>query len=259
MKHSLIFLLVLILTVSVYPVNRTNLLKKETITFKSKDSVNVTADLYLVKDSKAPFILLFHQAGWSRGEYNEIAPKLNEMGFNCMAVDLRAGGGVNFVQNLTHQSAVELKKGTSYIDAIQDIEAAVNFARKNYAKGKIILWGSSYSASLVIKYAGDHPKNIDGVLAFSPGEYFEKAGKSKTYIQDAAKNVKCPVFITSARSEKVDWDKIYNAIPSKNKIWFLPSSEGYHGARVLWKQFKISDEYWKAVDSFLSKNFLTNK
>ena len=253
MKHSLIFLFILILTISVYPS------KKETVAFKAKDSVTVTADLYLVSDSKAPFILLFHQAGWSRGEYTEIAPRLNEMGFNCMAVDLRAGGGVNFVQNLTHQSAVELKRGTGYIDAIQDIEAALNFAKGKYAKGKIILWGSSYSASLVIKYAADHPKNVDGVLAFSPGEYFDKAGKSKTYIQDAAKNLRCPVFITSARSEKESWDKIYNAIPSKKKIWFLPSSEGYHGARVLWKQFKVSDEYWKAVDSFLAKNFLTNK
>ena len=34
------------------------------------------ADLYIAHDASAPFILLFHQAGWSRGEYLEIAPKL---------------------------------------------------------------------------------------------------------------------------------------------------------------------------------------
>lgn len=70
----------------------------KTITFPSKDGLTLTADLYIMHDKSAPFIVLFHQARWSRGEYEEIAPRLNMMGFNCMAVDLRSGGQVNGVK-----------------------------------------------------------------------------------------------------------------------------------------------------------------
>ncbi|MHC4126237.1 MAG: alpha/beta hydrolase, partial [Planctomycetota bacterium] len=195
--------------------------EKYTITFKAKDELIITADLYAPHPNDAPFIILFHQAGWSRGEYIEIAPKLNKMGFNSMAVDLRSGGKINNIVNLTYRQAIRLGKPTDYLDALQDMESAINYAKSQYARAKIIIWGSSYSASLVIKLAGDNPTLINGVLAFSPGEYFDR---SKTYIRDSAKNVKCPVFITSDSEEAKAWKNIFLAIPSKTKHSFLPKT-----------------------------------
>gem|GEM_PF-5977157 len=63
----------------------------QSISFKSADGILITADSYVPHTTTSPLILLFHQAGSSRGEYNEIAPRLNELGFNCIAVDLRSG------------------------------------------------------------------------------------------------------------------------------------------------------------------------
>ena len=40
----------------------------ETVTFKASDGIRVTADLYMAHESSAPFIILYHQAGYSRGE-----------------------------------------------------------------------------------------------------------------------------------------------------------------------------------------------
>lgn len=74
----------------------------ETIAIQSGDSLEITADLNLIHEKSAPFVVLFHQTGWSRGEYREIAPKLNELGFNTLAVDQRSGGKVNDVRNETH-------------------------------------------------------------------------------------------------------------------------------------------------------------
>lgn len=229
---------------------------KKTITFNSADGVTITADLYMTHEKTAPFILLFHQAGWSRGEYIEIAPKLNEMGFNCMAVDLRSGNEVNSIPNQTAISAGKLNKGATYIDALQDLKSAVKFAEKKFIKGKLIIWGSSYSSALVLKYAGDKPEMVDGVLSFSPGEYFEKAGKSKTYITESAKNIACPVFITSAKNEKENWWSIYTAIKSKDKNWFIPQTAGHHGSRSLFEKYDDHNSYWQAVNSFLKKYFL---
>ena len=114
--------------------------------FPSKDGLEVTAELYLASDDKqAPFIVLCHQAGWSRGEYREIVPKLVALGFNCLAIDQRSGGAVDGVANMTARKAAAAKKDTSFVAAEQDMLAAVEWARANRAEGKLILWGSSYS------------------------------------------------------------------------------------------------------------------
>jgi len=238
-----------VLILFVFLILQLNAQKK--ITFKAPDDLTITADLYVTNPKNAPFIVLFHQAGWSRGEYNEIAPKLNKLGYNCMAIDQRSGGAINGVINETHQLALKQKKGTTYVDAEQDMNAAIDYVKTNYPNtAKLIIWGSSYAAALVLKIGGER-KDIDAILAFSPGEYFEKLGKSNHYILDGAKNIKVPVFICSAKSEKASWQKIFDAIPSKNKKSFLPKTKGNHGSRALWKKFTDHDDYWNAVRSFL--------
>ena len=230
--------------------------KSATITFPSKDGLTITADTYMVNpDKKTPFIILFHQAGWSRGEYGEIAPKLNKLGFNCMAVDLRSGGSVNGVQNETTVQAQKQGKPVNYTDAEQDIISSIEYARKNFAKGKLIAWGSSYSAALVLKITGDNPNLIDGVISFAPGEYFKRLGKSPTWIQDSAKNITVPVFITSGKNEYNNWAPIYGVINTDSKTYYLPDTKGNHGSRALWDKFFDSPGYWKAVNEFLQKNF----
>lgn len=213
----------------------------------------LTADVYMMHDKTAPFILLFHQARWSRGEDEEIAPRLNMMGFNCMAVDLRSGGEVNGVKNQSFILAQEEMKPTNYVDAYQDIESAVAYAKKFYAQGKIILWGSSYSSALVLKYAGDNVENVDAILSFSPGEYFSGQGKSKQWISESAANIIQPVFITSAKSEKSSWSGIFAAIQSNKKEFFIPPTAGNHGSKALWNSFGDSVYYWEAVENFLNK------
>lgn len=227
----------------------------ETVTFPSQDGLQITADVYIANPDSSSFIVLFHRARWSRGEYREIAPELNKMGFNCMAIDQRSGDAVNNVDNETVKHAKEKKMDTNYLAALPDLQAAINYAKKNYAQEKLIIWGSSYSAALVLKIAGDSPDEIDGVLAFAPGEYFGGSGKSDTYITNSAKNIKCPVFITSAKSEKSSWWKIYEAI-SAPKSYFLPETGGVHGSESLWKKTPENKEYWGATVNFLKKYFL---
>jgi alpha-beta hydrolase superfamily lysophospholipase len=239
-------LIILLLSLLIFADQQTKVVK-----FESGDGITITADLYMAHDKTAPFIVLFHQARWSRGEYQEIAPRLNSLGFNCMAVDLRSGGEVNGVVNQTTQEAEKAMKQTQYIDSYPDIDAAVKYADQYFAEGKLIIWGSSYSSALAIRYAGDHLESIDGVLAFSPGEYFRNQGKTATYITEGATNITASVFITSAKGEKDGWWKIYEAIPSDRKHYFLPETAGNHGSRALWSKFGDSLRYWNAVEKFL--------
>jgi dienelactone hydrolase len=221
------------------------------INFQSEDGVEISADLYMIHPETAPFIVLFHQANWSRGEYNEIAPKLNAMGYNCLAVDLRSGGMINNVTNITKLNATKAMKSTQYVDALADMSSAVNYARENFATDKLIIWGSSYSSSLSLVLAAEMEEQIDAVLAFSPGEYFSSQGKPRNYVTTTAGEISQPVFIASARSEKGSWWGIYISMVSEKKIYYLPNSVGNHGSKALWEQYPDSNGYWEAVTDFL--------
>jgi dienelactone hydrolase len=215
----------------------------------------ITADLFLAHES-APFIVLFHQAGWSRGEYIEIAPRLNALGFNCMAVDLRSGSIVNFIPNETNRRATEQSKPTAYVDAEQDMIASLKLAREKYAKGgKVLAWGSSYSASLALRIAGENEGLVDGVVAFAPGEFFQNFGKPNNWIRKSAQEITCPVFLTGAKREAPAVQGIADSITSQKTV-FLPETEGNHGSRALWERFEDSPAYWKAVEGFLTESFV---
>ncbi len=246
-KNFLLPVLVLSMIVSVSAVA-----KSKTITFTFTDDLKVSADLYIANPEDAPFIILFHQAMWSRGEYLEIAPKLNRMGFNCMAVDQRSGGEVNGIINETYQRAKAKNKGTDYIDAYPDMEGALLYVRQRFPKSKIIVWGSSYSSSLVFRLAATHPDKVSGLLSFAPRESFEKKVGKKNYITDFAAIVQCPVFVTSAKREEGNWKGIFAAVKGK-KASYLPETAGNHGSRALWEKFSDHKGYWEAVNKFLKQ------
>jgi pimeloyl-ACP methyl ester carboxylesterase len=229
------------------------LFSQEKISFKAADKVLITADLYAPNPVTSTFIILFHQAKYSRGEYIQIAPKLNEMGFNCLAVDLRSGEAINGIRNETYYYADSIHMKTRYIDAYDDMRTAVSYVRSKYPSAKVVLLGSSYSASLAIKLAADFPTGISGVVAFSPGEYFAVFGWSREIIKISATRVKCPVFITSSKTETDSWKPIYEALPMATKVSFIPDATGKHGAKALWTNFPENKEYWAALKPFLSQ------
>jgi dienelactone hydrolase len=226
------------------------------VTFPSEDGLDITADLYRAHpDPRTPLVVLFHQAGWSRGEYREIAPQLNRMGLNALAVDLRSGAEVDGVVNETARRARARKLAQTYVDAEQDLRAALRYARAELADGPLIGWGSSYSAALVLHVAGEQPDLLDAAVAFSPGEYFAEQGKPETWIRDAAATITLPVFITSARTEKDAWMPIFRALESPTRAFFIPETAGQHGSRALWAEFEDSPEYWDALSAFLAGYF----
>lgn len=216
---------------------------QETVTFPSKDGLTITADEY-IDDPELPYMILCHQAGFSRGEYINTATRFQKFGYNCLAVDLRAGKEVNGITNETAALAAKKKKPTGYLDAEQDIIAAIDYAYKKTNK-KVILVGSSYSASLVLKIAAGNDK-VKAVLAFSPGEYFG----DKLNVKEAIKLIDKPVFVTSSKAEASDVAALIKDVKNKNQ--FTPSNAGDHGSKALWKESNPNyHEYWLALLMFM--------
>lgn len=214
--------------------------------FPAKDELMITANWYPVS-SNFPVILLCHQNGFSRGEYLETALRLNKFGFNCLAIDQRVGKTVNGVLNETASDAEEKNKSRKFEDAEQDIVAALDYLQTQY-KQKVILFGSSYSASLALKIAATNDR-VSAVIAFSPGEYFS----DPDYISSAIATLDKPVFITSSREEADDVTKLVRDVNSKIKIQYIPKKAGDHGSKVLWSTSPQNHEYWIALMSFLDK------
>jgi pimeloyl-ACP methyl ester carboxylesterase len=217
----------------------------QTVTIGTKDGNKIFADHVPVEHGRAT-IILFHQAGSSSYEYADIAPRLNALGYSTLVVDQRSGG------NLYGPNRTVIKYGKSapdYVDALPDLEAALNWAR---LQGQpVILWGSSYSASLALRVAADNPTLVAAVLAFSPGEYFE----DKRYVRAAAARIAVPVFITQAMDarELAQSEPIFDALSSKKKTLFKPSVGGVHGSSTLRTDRNPTgySENWRAVLQFL--------
>lgn len=216
------------------------------ITFPASDGITVTADLYFISDS-LPYMILCHQAGYSRAEYAETAKKFCHLGYNCLAIDQRSGKEVNGVKNETAASAELKKKPTTYLDAEKDILSAVDYAYNKSGK-KVLLVGSSYSASLALKIAATN-KKVKAVMAFSPGEYFG----TKLKLKDAIANISVPVFVTSSKEEAQDVTNLISDIKSKIKNQFIPTSKGKHGSSCLWKENPGYHEYWFAIMMFMKQ------
>lgn len=218
---------------------------KYPVQFAAPDGLTIYATLYH-QERSLPIVVLCHQAGSSKDEYAQIAPRLNKLGFNCLSIDQRSGGKKLGGQNQTADLALQKGLLNNYIDAEQDIIAAIEYAFAMYDK-PIILVGSSYSASLSIKIGSKNPK-VWAVSAFSPGEYF---ANDIQLITNSAHSFTKPLFITSSKEESADTKKIFDASPSKQKTQFVPSGEGIHGSRALWKETPNSAEYWQAFEAFL--------
>ena len=216
--------------------------KKE---FKSKDGLLITANYYPAEKSIG-FILLCHRSHYSKSEYDKIAPKLNELGYSCLAIDQRSG--MNFFGKINETSSRAKEKGlsTKYIDSIQDIQASIEYSYKLNKNKKIIALGSSYSASILL-LLGVNQDKLKAILAFSPGEYLKGIE-----LQKEIQNLKISTFITSSKKEIATTKKLISKVNSEYITYFKPEKDGFHGAKNLNDE---SIEYWNAVKKFLKKDF----
>lgn len=213
------------------------------------DGIPIRGDLYAIEGDEtksAPMILLFHQAGSNRGEYAEIAPRLNELGFHALAIDQRSGGERWGFEN---ETVKQLGESMDYLSALGDLEAALRWKTERGYKGKTLAWGSSYSAALVFLLAAKHSE-IDGVLSFSPGEYLDKR---RDEVSRAAKQLSQPVIVLTPDEERARAQPIVDVISSKDATFVIPE-QAVHGSSMLVEARNPGAKaIWTDVRKFLAK------
>ena len=220
--------------------------------FYSSDSVKVYADFYQ-QDLDAPNILLFHQGGANvRSEYKPIIPKLLESGFNILAVDQRVGGQLLGSCNRT-VADIDINR-FKYCDAYPDLEASLKYIKNMSNTGKVIIWGSSFSATLAIKLAYYNPDAIDAVLAFSPASGEPMTGCQPNPYFDS---IKTPMLLLRPSSEAaIESVKTQMALAEEFGHQTYVAQNGRHGSSMLVEdrvQAPVNAN-WEVVLNFLNKH-----
>lgn len=217
------------------------------VTFSASDGLLVSADLYETDEDSHRYLLLFHQAEYSRGEFQQIATRLIKLGFNCLAVDLRYGNEINFINNETAMRARQGGYDVSMLAAKRDMLASINYVKTLQDSVSVFLLGSSFSASLALIIANEMP-SITAVMAFSPGEFFD----AELSVEQSIKGLSVPVFVGCPRSEFFYVMQLLSGVVSPNKVVFRPEgSDGLHGAKTLWWESATRDEFWLSLLFFL--------
>ncbi len=220
---------------------------QEAVTFPAGDGLKVRGDLYL-RDNSLPFIILCHQAASNRSEFYEIAPRLLNLEYNCLAIDLRAGGKVGFTENETALQAAAKKVPADMLDARSDVSAAIDFVQHLNRK-PVILLGSSCSASLCLLMARNDQR-IQAVVALSPGEYFQPRINMEEEIRGFGK----PLFISGTQSEYSYLQRMTSHLQPGSFTLFKPEkSQGEPGTRALSQEGEARDEYWFALLLFFKE------
>jgi dienelactone hydrolase len=216
----------------------------EPVLLKASDGVSVHGVYYRATNPRA-LILLFHQAGSSKDEYATIAPRLVGAGYSALAIDQRAGDGLFG----TNETAKGLGRKADYLDARPDLQAALDWAQTQ--KLPIMLWGSSYSSSLIFPLAANDPQGIVALLSFSPGEYFA----DKHMIRGAAAKIRVPVLVASTKEESGDADPIMSALPKSERNLRLIPAHAVHGSSMLIPQRNPegAEANWNAVLTFIER------
>lgn len=219
------------------------------VSFYTTDSIQIYGDFYKV-GKEAKTIILFHQArSNARGEYESIANRLYEKGYNVLAIDQRSGGQLYGSYNRTIANFEH--NNYSYCDAYSDLSAAIDYVATLGFEGKKIIWGSSYSAALVIKLGAERPNDVRGVLAFSPASGDPMDGCSpETYFEQ----VKVPLLVLRPDRE-AEYESVKAQLKSVKSFGFSTyiAENGVHGSSMLVESRTNSntDKTWEVVEDFI--------
>ena len=217
--------------------------------FYSSDSIKVYGDIY-EKDKSAPTLIIFHQGGSNtRAEYKSIIPELEKDNFNILTIDQRVGG--QYYYGGYNRTVAEISKNEfGYCDAYPDMIAALDYVKNSGFNGKIILWGSSYSATLALKLADNNQDTVDGVLAFSPASGNPMEGCQP---DEHIKALEIPLLLMKPASE-MQSERSQNQIKlaKENGHQTFIAENGVHGSSML-DERRIegsATETWNVVKTF---------
>jgi pimeloyl-ACP methyl ester carboxylesterase len=134
------------------------------VEFETSDGVLVKGTLTPAGGAGGPAVILVHQFGSNRSDWDELAPLLNERGYSTLAYDIR---GMGESTELAGGGAVDASAGADYLDAFPlDTQAAAEVLRSELEPSAIGVVGASVGANTAFVASGSG-FGLDGAVALS--------------------------------------------------------------------------------------------
>lgn len=219
------------------------------------DTLSVVADVHRARvAADGPVVLLFHQGGGSaRGEYRAITPRLVAAGYHVVAADVRGGGDRFGVPS----RAPAVDSTFSYCHALAEVEAAMDLTRGEELTGPLALWGSSYTAALVLQAAARRSADVRAVLAFSPASGPPMRGCEPAAFIAPLVRAGVPALVLRPRVELADTGRLAALEAMRRDGAAVHIAErGVHGSSMLdAERTRASTEpEWSVVLAFLRRS-----
>ncbi len=134
------------------------------VTFRSKDGVQIAASFYQPTRRPAPCVILVHMLTRSRDDWQTLASRLADAGIAALAIDLRGHGASGPDPRTTPGASQDLSPD------VQDVQAARQFLsnRPDLGVTSVGIAGASIGANLAVLTAASDP-TIRSIVLLSPG------------------------------------------------------------------------------------------
>ena len=215
----------------------------EKVNLISSDGKKIAANLYKVQNPKG-WLILAHSMPEIKEAWKEFAGKMQEFGYESLAIDLRGHGhseggpdGYQKFSDEEHQSS------------IRDLEAAWNFLKSAGASPqKTVLIGASIGANFALEFIAENPDFKKAAL-LSPG--FDYRGIKTEPLVLKLKKDQSVVFATSKNdgNNAAEVLRLYEKSPKGMNNHIIIYDNGGHGEKML--KAKNELDLTEAIKKFL--------
>lgn len=141
----------------------------ERVVVPTQDKLSLAGTYWAPKGKQAaPGALLIHGAGGKRGDFEELAKRLNKMGFAVLTLDLR-GHGESVTDDADWARLAPADRTTLWAFATRDIKAGVDFLReqKEVHSSSLVLVGHQAGSTLIARHAVKD-ENVRAIALLDP-------------------------------------------------------------------------------------------
>lgn len=219
-----------------------NILTKSTmnkVNLVTSDGVKIAGNFYQPAGEVKGFVLYLHMMPATKESYNEIATRLQRVGYAGLSIDLRGhgesqGGTKGYLTYTTSEQQASIK----------DVRSAIEFLKKHGATDSdISIIGASIGANLAIEYAAQN-NSIERIVALSPGlDYYGiKAGELvKKFSQNQSLLIAGSKDDTNVPDDYKQIQDIKTDYPNKNTIQVKIYDKGGHGTDIMKNNQELED------------------
>ena len=201
----------------------------ENISFNTSDGVKIAATFYKAQTPNGVAVVLLHMRAKSRGDWMEFAAKLNNDGFDALAIDFRGHGE-------SGGTRIESFSGQDYQNLKLDVAAADEYLKSKDPNVKIVLTGGSIGANTALNYAVQNPET-KAVALLSPGLDYKGVKTDET-----SKQITVPVFLVTSSDDPQSYSGLETWKANIKNLEVITFTDAGHGTNMFGSHPELTDK-----------------